>query len=725
VENLGKTPVASGNTYPRKVVAIVTAFCLIVTAMVTGFIYVMFPIVVKASGVPTEADLVISTRQQLLDFRTAVNGGDNYANKLVVLNTDIDLIGEQWFAIGETVATPFLGNFDGRHYTIRNVTGRSGIFGVIGGSFFRNLTVRNVNLTMPAGGVNGIAAVAGIAWQQLEGTTMDFDNCHVIDGTITSNAGFASGIIVNKRNGNLRDCTVVNVNVRAPGGASGIVGMFGGHSSLTISGCYFKGTVNAEHSSGIIHSNSFPTSTLSLTIQDNHIDANLSGSASAGGVMAIADGPLQTIQRNLLNGSVSVTSSADFATAGGIVALASRNNMAGTAIASTSNNAILLSHVSVSGSHNNLRAGIIGVRGDSPNFMGTLSSTQNYHINTLANPSIQAISGSINVNTSNPRPATDFANLSFYKTNLPTWDFGTTWVMRDNQALLRNAAFFDLNTKIRQGSRYAEANKTKYSASSLSDLANTLADAVEFMKSEQVTSVGINSQINNIDAALLELDLLCEDCAKFPCECCPTCTSYPCKCCGDCNTYPCECPPPPVPCGECGELDCKCCIVCETYPCTCPPPPPVPCGECGELDCKCCIVCETYPCTCPAIPPDPVEEAKKEINNILDEIDALIASKGDGYFTLETFVALQQAYFAALEALENSGLDSDALERLLEQLIEAIEALAKQPEPVAPPNENKFDNKILIVGLIVAVCVLFGGLLVMFGIKGRKKSLKQ
>lgn len=56
---------------------------------------------IAASMVSAQNVTVISTVQQLKDFRDAVNAGNNYAGQTVKLTADLDLNGETWSPIGQ------------------------------------------------------------------------------------------------------------------------------------------------------------------------------------------------------------------------------------------------------------------------------------------------------------------------------------------------------------------------------------------------------------------------------------------------------------------------------------------------------------------------------------------------------------------------------------------------------------------------------------------------
>ena len=66
-----------------------------------------------------DADLKISNADQLKKFAAAVNAGDSFQGKTVVLTNDIDL--EYTAVVIGTEANPFMGTFDGQNYTVSNL----------------------------------------------------------------------------------------------------------------------------------------------------------------------------------------------------------------------------------------------------------------------------------------------------------------------------------------------------------------------------------------------------------------------------------------------------------------------------------------------------------------------------------------------------------------------------------------------------------------------------
>ena len=205
------------------------------------------------------ADLFIRSLTDVQAFAQAVNSGENsFANKTVLLCSDLDLSALTWTPVG-TEAAPFKGTFDGQGYTITNmkVDITEAKAGVAAGFFGRlNGTVRNLNFSdasvtavLVTSGGDGAAVVAGTIFN-----TGLIENCTVKNSNVTSNrlaAGFAGYAY-----GTVRDCTLLNSEIvgndpKQTGEndkIGGIIGYLGEGSykitGNTVDGCYLLGERN-------------------------------------------------------------------------------------------------------------------------------------------------------------------------------------------------------------------------------------------------------------------------------------------------------------------------------------------------------------------------------------------------------------------------------------------------------------------------------------------------
>ncbi len=153
----------------------------------------------------SEADLVINSVDELLNFAESVNSGDTYSGKIVALGSDLDLAGLNWTPIGNDT-NYFCGNFDGQDHIISNMTINVntpdanqfvGLFGGVKKATIKNLTMTNVNIDVVGAKVRA-AAVVGIAHSNSENRTdaaINFENITVNGCTINAQSKSGSALI--------------------------------------------------------------------------------------------------------------------------------------------------------------------------------------------------------------------------------------------------------------------------------------------------------------------------------------------------------------------------------------------------------------------------------------------------------------------------------------------------------------------------------------------------
>ena len=157
------------------------------------------------SGEGTETNpYIIDNAAELVLFRNSVNAGETKYNAegvYVALGANIDLAGIDWSVnIGDDCAVTFDGIFDGKDFTISNLTATetaqkgdgyicTGLFGAIyGNAVVKNLTIENVTIDAPFTG-NNVAAVVGFGYT----AKGSIENVKVI-GNININAPLATGV---------------------------------------------------------------------------------------------------------------------------------------------------------------------------------------------------------------------------------------------------------------------------------------------------------------------------------------------------------------------------------------------------------------------------------------------------------------------------------------------------------------------------------------------------
>ncbi len=150
----------------------------------------------------TAKEVYIYNEDELIAFRDQVNSGDNFKNKTVYLMNDLNLVNvANWEPIAKSGAE-FNGTFDGKDFTIYNLTVNkenedcAGLFGFTTSAKFQNIRFSNVDLTSRyyAGALGGNLYTSSI------------ENVHVEN--IKIHTSHWLGGIVGSMYGNITNCTV-------------------------------------------------------------------------------------------------------------------------------------------------------------------------------------------------------------------------------------------------------------------------------------------------------------------------------------------------------------------------------------------------------------------------------------------------------------------------------------------------------------------------------------
>ncbi len=191
------------------------------------FVVSLFPLTAFAleGGGSVETPYEIGTADELMEFAQKVNGGETGA--YAVLTADIDLSGKEWTGIA--TGNPYTGVFDGKGFSIKNLTGSEGLFKYNNG-IIKNVQLVDVSIEREGG---NLGAVVG----KNEGTVF---NC-VSSGTVTGTGdnSYSIGGLVGWNHGGviagcLSSCTVGGKT------AGGLIGSgFGGGSAIA---CVYMGT---------------------------------------------------------------------------------------------------------------------------------------------------------------------------------------------------------------------------------------------------------------------------------------------------------------------------------------------------------------------------------------------------------------------------------------------------------------------------------------------------
>ena len=231
-----------------------------------------------AGGTGTAEDpYQIANGAELAYLASSVNSGETYEDKYFVLTANINLNGLPWTPIansfsdalfGGTDYRIFAGNFDGKGYTISNVSIGSettpfesdvfGLFGATGGK------ISNLNLyTVSIHGVAKIASgyVVGIAGGLVGSSAGSIENCHVtglaMDMSAPSN-GYAAAYWVGGLVGALDGAQLINecsvsgsiTEKAGKGSIGGLIGELGKAAKITYSRSDVTVNVTADSRGG-------------------------------------------------------------------------------------------------------------------------------------------------------------------------------------------------------------------------------------------------------------------------------------------------------------------------------------------------------------------------------------------------------------------------------------------------------------------------------------------
>ena len=212
---------------------------------------------------------------QLAWLAAAVNGtlptksgyepAQSFKGKTFELGMDINLNDHSWTPIGNNGGKKFEGTFDGKGFTISNITvapkddndiAPKGLFG--SASYVKNLTVKDVEIS----GHYKTGAIVG------DGLCSRIDNCHVDGGSVIStpdanknngnHAGGIVGYLSAESEAYVKNSSVKNLTITAYRDVAGIAGTANGSSSNkpVVSNCLVeKTTITADQSCEYIEEN--------------------------------------------------------------------------------------------------------------------------------------------------------------------------------------------------------------------------------------------------------------------------------------------------------------------------------------------------------------------------------------------------------------------------------------------------------------------------------------
>ncbi len=256
-------------------------------------------------------EFTIDSAAELAGLAKLVNEGNNFSGKTVKLGNNIDLAGKEWTAIGSATESSnmFLGEFDGKDYTISNLTmsgsKRGGLFiSIKGTAEVHDLVIDNANVsvTFNSNYARG-GALAGQIWTggtvyevTVKNSSVQTDgNTATTAGSHNTGSGGLSGYIFGA---NVHDIIISNVTLSNSVGSGsvwlgGLTGMAESNSTIkdiVIDNVTLNHVNNGNvHMGGAIGSNGNSTgidnnvTVSNVTVNGVKITSNASGILHAGG----------------------------------------------------------------------------------------------------------------------------------------------------------------------------------------------------------------------------------------------------------------------------------------------------------------------------------------------------------------------------------------------------------------------------------------------------------
>ena len=256
-----------------------------VTLMDNGRVIETYRLIIEQTGLQGEGTAatpyLVSSPAELIYVAEQVNnnsGSYYYYKKVIQLTQDIDLEGTE-LTIGiykDDEKKYFYGTLDGNGHSIKGLKINGGSQEYVGlfPYLTKYATVKNLTLENPiVEGEESVAALAGGS----NGCTIE--NCHVKGGKITSTGQIAGGIVAYLFSGNISNCSVEGTTIEAVSNGGGIVGFVPSTRSnpVSITACYFNGTLTSDEFAGGIVGALFNNSTYDVTVQACYASGSISG----------------------------------------------------------------------------------------------------------------------------------------------------------------------------------------------------------------------------------------------------------------------------------------------------------------------------------------------------------------------------------------------------------------------------------------------------------------
>lgn len=196
----------------------------------------------------------VNTGAELAWIAQAINGtlpttratsAPKYNEQTIVLTGNVNLGGHEWVPIG-TKSNHFKGVFDGNGYTVENFTitekhnggSQAAFFGTVSGSpTFQNVTIAGAQVVYPGEGDFYAAGLVGTAYGNVTIKNVTVKNCEISGNNKVAGILAHDGVMssLNVDNCHVVDCKIESTHETDGGNVGGLIGLFQGAAKTATS----------------------------------------------------------------------------------------------------------------------------------------------------------------------------------------------------------------------------------------------------------------------------------------------------------------------------------------------------------------------------------------------------------------------------------------------------------------------------------------------------------
>ena len=403
---------------------------------------------------------VLNTAEELVGLTTLANDGNTFAGKTIELGQNIDLQNIIWLPIKS-----FAGTFDGKNYTISNITistegAYAGFFGYLNKGTVKNLNLSTVTFSpsdAPIASVEG--GGVGTLCGRVSFLGSKIDNCHVSQVTIESmesrNVGGLIGYIYSGESSGGKVLSISNCSVD--------------YSSLTVTCDYLGGLIGMN--------NSYGCSIISCSVKNLSLTNNKDGWTWCGGISGYAVNPNGYSNCLVENSNISANNAGGFlgyVQWGGTLSKASVSNSTVTTL-----------------SENGKLAGLIGTQNANPVTISD-SSLTNVTIRAKAQNQLNTLIGAGTLNNAECQQQNTQLYLNDTLTMTYTENGVEYLILTDTKTAIATGLSGELKNGLLEIPDFLEIENVQYAV--------TMIGSSAFNGKEEIKSLILGNQLTHISA---------------------------------------------------------------------------------------------------------------------------------------------------------------------------------------------------------------------------------